>query len=43
MVGLLLCIDIPFDVIVAINIISVDEENWLSITSKVKMISYKII
>ena len=30
-----LCIDIPFDVICAISISLVDEENWLSNTSKV--------
>ena len=38
-----LCIDIPFDVICAINISSVDEENWLNITFNVQIISHKII
>ena len=40
---MLLCIHLTSVVVDAINIISIDEENWLSVTLELKTISHKII
>ena len=40
---MLLCIHLTSGVIGAINIISIDEENWFSLTLELNIISHKII
>ena len=40
---MVLCIHLTSGVIGAINIISIDEENWLGVTLELKIISHKII